>query len=115
MGLALFTLVVACPGSPRATTQEWSTIAGAVRDITTSEPVAFADVTVLSMGMGTFTKQDGRFVILRIHPGDYSVRACSQNYERSDEVHLTVSPSETTEVTFELWPLYDDTKPRKRD
>lgn len=67
IGLAPFVLVVACPRSPRATTKEWGTIAGTVRDITTSEPVAFTDVTVLSTGMGTFTKQDGRFVILRIH------------------------------------------------
>ena len=92
--------------------------------------MAFTDVTVLSMGMGTFTKQDGRFVILRIHSGDYYIRASKQNYEHSNKLHLRVSPSETTEVTLELWPLYDcprsprqgpepghviDTKPREQD
>ena len=105
--MVLFALLVTCSGPRHTSPHAWGAISGVVRDITTSAPLPFAEVKLVSMmSLRSFAQEDGRFVIPR-PPGDYSIRIMREGYEHSNIVPLTVSPSETTEVAFDLWPIYN--------
>lgn len=115
--LALVAIILAC-STRKPPNREWGavtevigeqesgTITGVVTDIVTSDPIRWVNVVVRGTGKGYVTKPDGSFIIMGIPPGDYSVITMAQNYERSQEDYVTVSPGDTTWITFELWPMY---------
>ena len=77
-------------------------IAGRVLDAETNEPLAYANVVVEGTGSGAATDDHGRFSILNIVPGIYSVRADYLGYARTTLAEVRVNIDHTTRIVFQL-------------
>ena len=86
----ILSIVVAADGS----------IAGAVLEIETGDPVAGAEVEVLGLG-STHTGNDGRFEISGVAPGPHSVEARMLGYV-IERQQVTVRPNQSTAAVFRL-------------
>src|SRR2546429_7607 len=83
--------------------QDAGTIAGRVIDASSNAPVASAQVQVVGTTRGAVTGDDGRFRIVAIRPGQYTVRALRLGYQSSAQV-AQVTAGGTAEVDFSLAP-----------
>ncbi|HUI29143.1 MAG TPA: TonB-dependent receptor [Candidatus Acidoferrales bacterium] len=77
-------------------------IAGRVVDGSSKEPLVGATVMVVGTSFGAATDLDGRYVILNVQPGVYTVRASAVGYQPVESKNNNVSIDLTTEVDFEL-------------
>ncbi|OYV87111.1 MAG: hypothetical protein B7Z63_02930, partial [Ignavibacteriae bacterium 37-53-5] len=77
-------------------------LAGAVTDATTKEPLVGASVLVVGTSMGASTDLDGRFVILNVPPGSYTLRASAVGYRPMEIKDNRVSIDLTTDANFAL-------------
>lgn len=77
-------------------------IAGRVVDGSTKEPLIGANVLVLGTSLGAATDLDGKFAILNVQPGVYTVRASTVGFQPEESKNNRVSIDLTTEVDFEL-------------
>ncbi len=77
-------------------------IAGRVVDAATKEPLIGASVVVMGTSMGAATDLDGRYTILNLPPGTYTVRASAVGYRPTEVRDNQVSIDLTTEVNFQL-------------
>lgn len=77
-------------------------IAGRVVDAATKEPLIGASVMVIGTSIGAATDMDGRYTILNLAPGTYSVKASAVGYRPVEIQNNRVSIDLTTEVDFEL-------------
>ena len=77
-------------------------IAGRVIDKGTGEPLFGANVMVVGTIHGAAAGPDGRFAILRLPPGVYSVRATMMGYGPLQVENIRVSIDKTSNVDFEL-------------
>ncbi len=77
-------------------------IAGRVVDGSTKEPLIGASVVVTGTSLGAATDLDGRFTILNVQPGVYTVRASAVGYQPVESKNNRVSIDLTTDVDFEL-------------
>lgn len=77
---------------------------GRVYSITTGEPIEGAAVhytrRASSMSSGkTLTDSDGVFLVLKLEPGEYTVRIEADGYETREEIIVTVIEGQMTIVT----------------
>ena len=77
-------------------------LAGRVIDATTKEPLVGASVLIVGSSLGAATDLDGRFVILNISPGVYTLRASAVGYRPMEIKDNRVSIDLTTQVDFDL-------------
>lgn len=79
-------------------------LTGVVTDGTTGEPLAGAQVSIAGTGLGGLTGENGRFFILNVPPGAYTVVAQLIGYQtvRRDNVLIAIDVTRT--VNFELAP-----------
>ncbi len=77
-------------------------LAGQVVDATTNEPLVGATVLIEGTSMGAATDLNGRFVILNVPPGSYSLKATAVGYRPEEIKENRVSIDLTTTVNFEL-------------
>jgi len=77
-------------------------LAGRVMDAATKEPLVGASVLVVGTSMGAATDLDGRFVILNVPPGSYTLRASAVGYRPMEIKDNRVSIDLTTQVDFDL-------------
>ncbi len=77
-------------------------LAGVVLDATTKEPLVGASVLVVGTSLGAATDLDGRFVILNVPPGSYTLRASAVGYRPMEVKENRVSIDLTTDVNFDL-------------
>ncbi len=77
-------------------------LAGTVVDAVTKEPLIGANVLVVGTSMGAATDMDGRFAILNVPPGSYTLRASAVGYRPMVITNNRVSIDLTTEVDFTL-------------
>lgn len=80
-------------------------LAGRITDALTGEPLIAATVMIEGTKLGASTDFDGRFIILNVPPGVFSVKVTYVGYE-----HLTVSGvkivvDQTTTLDFKLKPV----------
>lgn len=77
-------------------------LAGRVTDIDTGEPVAGANVIIVEKEMGAVTDQNGRYMILNIPPGIYTVQASRLDYAPTTVEEVRINLDLTTTINFEL-------------
>ncbi|MBO8130951.1 MAG: TonB-dependent receptor [Candidatus Marinimicrobia bacterium] len=81
--------------------QATGNISGYVYDSSTKEPLAYANVLLKGTFIGAATDKDGRFSILNVPAGDYTLLISYIGYEEK-EIDVTVKPGETATVRAEL-------------
>ncbi len=97
--LALLATTLLPPPARAGTTGK---IAGRVVDGETGEPLPYANVVLVGTQAGAATDDQGRFVILGITPGRYSVRAAYLGYAETTLSDVRVNIDHTTRLILEL-------------
>ncbi len=77
-------------------------LVGTVRDAQTREPLVGVNVILLGTNLGAATDVNGRFVILNIPPGLYSVRVSIIGYEPVVVENVKIIVDQTTEIQVQL-------------
>lgn len=87
-----------------STAAEWPAgkITGSITDAETGEPLPGATVTIESLGTGAAADADGRYVILNVPPGTYTLEASMVGFTRTVVENVEVSIDRTTTINFEL-------------
>jgi TonB-dependent starch-binding outer membrane protein SusC len=96
---AVLVAVAAIP-SP-STAQQAGTIVGEVVDARTQRPLSGVQVYLPSPRIGALTREDGRFILANVPPGDYRVQAQIIGYALGDR-SVRVGAGETVTANFEL-------------
>jgi hypothetical protein len=104
---AVLLLAMAAPSPASAQNNALDgTIRGVVLDETTGEPIAGAVVEVLDhverIRRSAITDEDGRFLLLRVFPGPFWLRATHIAYVRTKTPRWRVESGEVLEVTIRL-------------
>lgn len=79
-------------------------ITGVVKDKKTGETIPGANVIIENTTLGASTDLDGRFVVVNVKPGKYSVKASSVGYVPMIMNDVVVSIDINTQLTFILEP-----------
>jgi outer membrane receptor protein involved in Fe transport len=82
--------------------QNRSKITGTVIDETTGEPMYGANVIVLNTNLGAATDESGKYFILNVPVGTYSVQASMIGYTKKIVVDVIVSADRITNLDFKL-------------
>ena len=82
-------------------TAQNGTVTGTVTDAATSAPIQSVQVYLVDTGLGTLTNQSGRFLILNVPAGSYTLRAERLGYGIQD-VQIQVSAGGTVEQNVQL-------------
>ncbi len=77
-------------------------LTGKVVDSNTKEPLPFVNVIIVGTNYGAATDVDGRYIILNIPPGNYSIKAQSVGYQPVIVENVSISIDLTTEQDFSL-------------
>jgi len=85
-----------------AQTEKVGRISGQLLDKKTCEPVVGASVSVVGTIKGAVTDFDGNFLILRLSPGEYTLKISSLEYSTVLLEHVTVVADSTTEIEQRL-------------
>lgn len=99
LGALLFAALLAF--APEASAQT-GRLTGVVIDKQTGQPIAGAQVVVEGTGRGALTQENGRYFILNLQPGVYSVTVHVIGYATTRRDGVQVSIDVTREVNFEL-------------
>ncbi len=82
----------------------FSTIRGRVTDARTAEPLYGANVFLVGTSLGAVTDVNGRYVILNVPTGTYTIRASYLGYKR-DETRIDLNAGAESETNFRLEPV----------
>lgn len=77
-------------------------IQGVVKNEETNEPIAFADIIILNTEMGSATDDNGKFVILNVPPGNYTLEVSYIGYQAKRIENVLVEIDRTTRLTVTL-------------
>jgi hypothetical protein len=77
-------------------------ISGTVKDATTKEAVVGANVVIAGTTMGAATDAEGRYYILNVPPGTYTVQASVVGYARMEITGVQVRADQTSDLNFDL-------------
>lgn len=77
-------------------------IAGVITDAETGEPLPGTNVFIEGLPLGAAVDADGFYVILQIHPGEYTVIAKMIGYKELRVTGVEVSVDATTKIDFKL-------------
>jgi len=79
-------------------------ITGVVTDKETGKPIPYVNIIVVGTPFGAATDKNGRYVIINIPPGTYTVKASHVAYHTVTKTNVQVSADLTTVVNFVLTP-----------
>lgn len=79
-------------------------ISGIIIETGTGEPLIGANILVLETELGASTDINGKYFIIGIPPGSYSVRASYVGYQTVTMTNVIISTDHTTELDFKLEP-----------
>lgn len=77
-------------------------IAGTVTDQSNGEPIIGANIVIVGTTMGAASDAQGRYFILNVPPGVYTVRASFIGYKALAKSNISVSVGLTTDADFAL-------------
>ncbi len=77
------------------------TVSGRVTDAGSNRPMVSAQVSLTNTGLGTLTSSDGRYLILNVPPGQYTVRVDRIGFKAGTKP-VTVTAGQTAVVDFAL-------------
>lgn len=77
------------------------TVTGTVLNRDTGAPLQSVQVSLLGTGMGTLSRADGRYILLRVPAGTYTIRATRIGYT-TESREVTVPAEGTATVNFDL-------------
>ena len=97
LGLGVLPLIVAST----LVAQQTGTVTGAVTNAVNDAPLSGAQVSIDGTNRGSLTNADGRFVILNVPAGTYTVRVQSLGYAAAEQ-SVTVTAGGTVALDFEL-------------
>jgi hypothetical protein len=95
-------LAVAALAFPRIATAQTGKITGVVTDAGTGQPIEGAQVFIQGTGLGAVTQPNGRYFILSVNPGSYTVTTRRIGYQSQEQVGVVVAIDATREVNFRL-------------
>lgn len=93
-------VLLGIPAMP-AEAQERGMISGRVVTTTSDAPVASAQVYLVGTGIGSLTNPQGRFLLLNVPAGTYTIRIERIGFATQDQ-EVTVQAGTTTDVRFEM-------------
>jgi hypothetical protein len=100
--LITLVLAVAALVFPRMATAQTGKITGVVTDAGSGQPIEGAQVFVQGTGLGAVTGSNGRYFILSVQPGVYTVAARRIGYQSVEVAGVNVAIDVTREVNFRL-------------
>jgi hypothetical protein len=77
-------------------------LTGVVTDAATGQPIEGVQVILQTTGRGTVTGSNGRYFVLSVPPGDYTVTARRIGYQSAEVRNVQVRIDVTTEQNFRL-------------
>ena len=98
---AVAVALVAAVALPQAAQAQEGSIAGRVTDAASQRPITSVQVHLVGTGMGTLSRDNGRYVILNVPAGDYTLRAERIGYA-AVEMQITVAEGGSMQQDFEL-------------
>ena len=96
---AAFLAVIAAGTSQAATTGK---IAGQIVEAESGQPIPGVAVVIDGLRLGATSDPDGRYVIISVPPGTYSVSASLMGYAPVTMTRVLVNIDRTTPVDYEL-------------
>ncbi len=84
-----------------AAAQNTGTVTGQVIDAGTAAPMGSAQVYLVGTGLGTLSNQAGRFIILNVPAGSYTIRVELIGHS-APEQQIDVPAGQTVEVNFQM-------------
>ncbi|MGD8321278.1 MAG: carboxypeptidase-like regulatory domain-containing protein, partial [Gemmatimonadota bacterium] len=99
---ALF-VVGASLGAATPLAAQTGAITGTITSSQTGEPLSAAQVSVEGTGLGALTQSNGKFLILRVPPGTYTVNAVLIGFA-SGSAQVTVTAGESAVADMRLEP-----------
>ncbi len=98
---AFLALVVLCQWT-FASGKMYGSITGTVVSAQTGKPIPGANIIVVGTLLGAASDLGGKFIILRVPVGVYSVKATAIGFESQTKADVVVRTGETTELHFSL-------------
>jgi len=83
-------------------------VKGEVRDGDSNEPIPFATITILELGVGTTSDVDGFYQIEGVKPGVYDLEASFLGYSSEIVYEVQVQSSRPVKVDFSLYEQASD-------
>ena len=100
--LAAIGLAGAVMLAPHVASAQTGKITGIVTDAQSGQPVDGVQIHVVGTGYGAITQSNGRYFIISVPPGSYTVQARRIGYQTSEVTGVQVSIDVTREVNFRL-------------
>jgi hypothetical protein len=88
--------------TPQVARAQTGKIAGVVTDAQTGQPIEGVQVAVQGTGYGAITQANGRYFIIAVPPGTYSVVARRIGYQGTQVAGVQVAIDVTRELNFRL-------------
>jgi hypothetical protein len=99
---SLFVMLIFCCSLSMYAQGQRGKIAGTVIDAASKEPLIGANIKLKGTTLGGVTDMEGKYVILGIQPGSYSVSATFLGYSTVTQTDVVVNIDRTTELKFQL-------------
>ena len=97
-GAAILVFALAAPAAVHA---QDGTVTGLVTDAASQRPVGSVQVYLEGTGLGTLSRDNGRFIILNVPAGDYTIRAERIGFSTA-EAQITVGAGATVQQDFAM-------------
>ena len=100
--LAALVVVLGAWFAPTAAQAQTGKISGVVTDAASGQPIEGVQVFVQGTGLGAISQANGRYFILSVQPGTYTLQARRIGYQSQEQVGVQITIDATREVNFRL-------------